>query len=133
MPEETSLRINTSGSKRVRIVSLTNSTAEEHTTPTRPPADVTPLATTKNSSATFLSKHLPPVLQDFIKPFLKTFASSYATCFYKKIKSNDLRSTPSHVPSSTKFDFKPMLLDGIKMSKNAITLSKEVTAYVEKI
>jgi hypothetical protein len=130
MPEETPSRNNASGTKRVRIISPSSSTVEKHTISARTP-NIIPLAAMKNSSTAFLSTHLPTLLQDFIKPVSETFASSYATCFYKKLKSDDLRSNTSHVPSSAKFYFKPMLLDGIKKSENTITLTGEVATYVE--
>ena len=94
------------------------------------PANITLQDVTKNSLAAFLLTHLPSLLQDFIKPVLETFALSYATCFKKKLKLDDLRSTSSHVPSSAKFDFKPMLPDGIKESENNITLAEDVATYV---
>jgi hypothetical protein len=84
----------------------------------------------KNSSAAFLSTHLQNLLQDFINIVLETFALSYTT-FYQNIRSDDLCFSPSHLLSSFKFDFKPILSDGIKTSENAIALSEKVTAYVE--
>ena len=110
MLEETPWTINESGSQQVRIVLPFNSTGEKQTTPTWLPARMTPLAGMKKSSAVFLSRHLQTLLRDFIKSVLETFALSYATCFYKKIRSGDL---------------------DIKTSKNVITLSERVTAYVE--
>ena len=131
MLEETPWTINESGSQQVRIVLPFNSSGVKHTAPTWLPARMTPLAAMKNSSAVFLSRHLQTLLRDFIKSVSETFALSYATCFYKKIRSGDLLSNPSYVPSSTKFYFKTMLIDDIKTSKNVITLSERMTAYVE--
>jgi hypothetical protein len=69
MPEETLSSV--SGLKRVRIVFPFNPIVEEHRTPTWSPANITPLAAMKNSSAAFLLTHLPTLLQDFIKPVLE--------------------------------------------------------------
>jgi hypothetical protein len=84
----------------------------------------------KSRGNSTLLTHLPQLV-DFIKPYLEKFFSSYAVCFYKKLKSDDLRSNPTAIPTSARFDFKLNLIDSVKQVESSTNLLAECNNFVE--
>ena len=78
-----------------------------------------------------LSSHHPE-LETYLKPLIERYGSSYARVFFKKLKSNEINANlENHVTASAKFKFDPMILESIKSSEDATTLTSETAEYVE--
>ena len=84
----------------------------------------------KSRGTTTLLTHLPQLV-DSIKPYLEKLFSSYAVCFYKKLGSDDLRSNPTVVLTSTRFDFKLNFIYLIKQVGSSTNLLAECNEFVE--
>ena len=52
-------------------------------------------------------------------------------CFYTKLKSDDLRSNPTAIPTSASFDFKLNLVNSIKQVERSTNLLAECNEFIE--
>ena len=120
------------GQKRVRIAAPDSSNAEDTTTELNFSPTTAPSITFKTMASKSLQTHLPQ-LNEFLKPIVESFGSTYANAFFKQLKSDELMVGEVFVPSSAKFKFEPKLLDSIMESEEAATLLASCADYVHEV
>ena len=119
------------GQKRVRIATADSSSAGDTTTELNFSPTTAPSVAFKTVASKSLQTHLPQ-LNEFLKPHVESFGTTYANSFFKQLKFDEIMASGTFVPSSAKFKFEPKLLDSIKESDEAATLLSACADYVNE-